>query len=137
MQREKMLFCPLTGKRGPVPDSAAVWRNQHQVVWLFNPWTGEPRERMEIERDEVGRLLFPPGDSHAVEWLPEFVKTGGAIWSLGALEGAGWTVDLDIMGLAVTASKGGLMVSFRLNDPMEEERYYTLVHSEASGSCLR
>jgi hypothetical protein len=91
-QTTQMLFCPVSGKRNPVPESATAWRQQHQVVWLFDPWTGVQRERLEIERDPYGRLLVPPSEELPFEWLPGFVKTGGVYLAAGQLEKAGWTV---------------------------------------------
>ncbi len=130
MQTTRMLFCPLSGEPGPVPDSAGAWREQHQVVWLFNPWTGELRERLEIERDADGRLLAPPGEKTAVEWDPHFVKARGADRALGLLEQAGWTGHLDAQGLVVTVSKGPLMLTFDVMAVADEERFYTLLHDE-------
>ncbi|NKA35766.1 hypothetical protein GO300_03823 [Ralstonia solanacearum] len=137
MQKARMIFCPVSGERDPTPDIADAWRWEHQLVWLFNPWTGCQRERMEIERDQEGRMLCPPGDDSVGPFLPDYVKMTGAIWTIGKLEVAGWTIDLNYGEATVTASKRGLTLTFNLYDPMDEERYYTLMHSEASGSCLR
>lgn len=136
MQTAKMLFCPVSGERDPTPDRADAWRREHQMLWLFNPWTGCQRERMEIERDQQGRMLCSPGDRSVVPFMPDYVKMTGAIWTIGRLEGAGWAIDLNYGAATVTASKKGLTLTFNLNDPMDEERYYALMHSEVLGSCL-
>lgn len=130
VQITKMVFCPLSGERGPVPDSAAAWREQHQVVWLFNPWTGLQRERLEIERDADGWLLEVPGEAPAADWSPRFVKERGADKALGLLELAGWTVDLDSLRLEMVVSRGSLTLTFKLMEPADEERFYILLHDE-------
>ncbi|ARL97314.1 hypothetical protein [Burkholderia pseudomallei] len=120
-----------------MPDLAAAWREQHQLVWLFNPWTGHERERLEIARDADGRLLAPPGEEPAVEWDPRFVKARGADRALGQLELAGWTGELDALRLEVTVSRSALVRTFRLTEPMDEERFYTLLHDEALRRLMR
>ncbi|MGF6808419.1 hypothetical protein OKW30_003545 [Paraburkholderia sp. Clong3] len=135
-QEIEMRFCPLSGEPGPVPDSANAWRKKHGVVWLFNPWTGLPRPRLEIERDEEGGLLVPP-DEESFEWEPQFVMNRGAARAIALLEQGGWTGEVDAFSLVIKASRGALTVTFRLMEPGDEERFYSLVHDETRRHVMR
>lgn len=128
-QQLKMLFCPLSGEPGPVPDSANAWRKQHRLVWLYNPWTGAARAPLEVEQDEEGGLLVPP-DEEPFEWDPRFVKHRGAARAMALLEQAGWAGDFDAFSLVIRVSRGAIAVTFRLMEASDEERFYTLVHDE-------
>ncbi|QTB79308.1 hypothetical protein J3L14_17855 [Burkholderia pseudomallei] len=131
MQTTKMVFCPLSGERGPVPDIAAAWREQHRVAWMFNPWTGEPRGLRDIEQDVDGRWILPPGEQMDEEWDRHFIKLCRADGALGQLRLAGWSGMVDMQQLVVTIFKDEQALIFRLTDPAEEERFYTLLHDEA------
>ncbi|MDO3515176.1 hypothetical protein Q3P06_25150 [Ralstonia pseudosolanacearum] len=131
MHNTKMLFCPVSGERGPVPDDADAWREQHRLAWLFNPWTGNQRERLDIERDRDGRLLDESDREPGAAWALNFVKDCGASRALTWLESAGWTGDLDSARLVVTLSKGPFALTFRLKERADEERLYILLHDEA------
>ncbi|ALX10285.1 hypothetical protein P350_01330 [Burkholderia cepacia JBK9] len=101
------------------------------MVWLFDPWTGKRRERMEIERDEEGRLLaLSREDPSLLLWDSLFAKVHGAHCAMLGLEQAGWTCDLDYDAYVVTAARGALKLAFRLKEPAEEERLYILLHDE-------
>lgn len=131
MQTTKMLFCPLCGERGPVPDNAAAWREQHQAAWMFDPWTGKPRGARDVEQDVDGRWILPPGEQMDEEWDRHFIKLCRADGALGQLRLAGWSGMVDMQQLVVTIFKDGLTLTFRLTEPDEEERFYNLLHDEA------
>ena len=131
MQTTKMLFCPVSGERGPVPDSAVAWREQHQMqAWIFNPWTGEQRDPRGIEQDVDGRLILPPGEKLTPEWDRYFNKVWRADGALGQLRLAGWSGKLDAQRLVVTVFKGKQTLVFTLTESDDEERFYALLHDE-------
>lgn len=61
MQDEVMLCDPATGKARPYPSHADQWRRHHGLdcAWLFNPWTGERRNALDVGSDVTGRLIVP------------------------------------------------------------------------------
>ncbi|MFL9948942.1 hypothetical protein PQR68_23400 [Paraburkholderia agricolaris] len=131
MQTTKMLFCPLSGKHGPVPDLAAAWREQHPMrVWTFNPWTGKPRGLCDIEQDADGRLILPPGEKLTEEWDLHFVRLCRADGALGQLRLAGWSGMLDAQRLVITVFKGKQTLVFTLTESDDAERFYALLHDE-------
>ena len=58
IQNEPMLFDPATGEGNPGPDKADMYRTYHgRVAWLYNPWTGKPRDPHNIGSDVQGFLI--------------------------------------------------------------------------------
>lgn len=57
-KEDKLIFDPATGSSNPYPDNATLWRKHHgQVAWLYNPYTGMPRDPRDIGYDTFGHLL--------------------------------------------------------------------------------
>lgn len=131
MQITEMLYCPMMGTRGPLPDTAAAWREQYRHAWVFNPWTGQQRSPIAIEQDPDGRLLIPPGETPTVEWERHFLMAWRAEGALGQFKRFGWTGRLDSQQLIVKLCKAEQALTFRLADQVDEERYYELLHAEA------
>ncbi|WP_146126113.1 MULTISPECIES: hypothetical protein [Burkholderia cepacia complex] len=132
MQTTKMLFCPLSGERGPVPDTAAAWRERYPMrVWAFDPWTGKPRGPGDIGQDADGRWILPPGEQLSAEWERHFIKICNADGALGQLRLSGWGGMLDVHRLVITIFKGAQTLTFRLTEAEEEERFFALLREEA------
>jgi hypothetical protein len=131
VQTTKMLYCPMMGVRGPVPDTAAVWREQYRHVWVFNPWTGQERSPIDIQQDPDGKLLIPPNETLTEECERHFLMVWRASGALGQFKRFGWTGRLDPQQLIVKLCKGEQALTFRLADEGDEERYYELLHAEA------
>lgn len=131
MQTTRMLYCPMMGARGPVPDTAAAWREQHRHAWAFNPWTGRQRSQLAIEQDPDGWLLIPPDETPTEECERHLLMELRADGALGQFKRFGWTGKLDSQRLIVKLCKGEQAVTFRLTDPGDEERYYELLQVEA------
>lgn len=138
VQTTKMLFCPLSGEREPVPNLAAAWREQHPMrVWTFNPWTGKPRGLYDIEQDADGRLMLPPEEKLTEAWDRHFIKLCRADGALGQLRLAGWGGMLDAQWLVVTVFKETQVLTFRLMESDDEERFYALLHDETLRRIMR
>ena len=61
MQEALMKYSPDTGEERPYPSNAKQWREYHgRVAWLYNPWTGEQRDLLDIGSDVYGELIVPP-----------------------------------------------------------------------------
>ena len=131
MQTTKMLYCPMMGIPGPVPDTAVAWREQHRHAWIFNPWTGRQRSQLAIEQDPDGWLLIPPDDTPVEESERRFLMESRASGALGQFKRFGWTGKLDAPQFIVSLRKGQQTFAFRLTDAGDEERYYELLHVEA------
>ena len=57
-QDDLMLFDPATGEEKPYPSHSDQYRIYHgQVAWLYNPWTGQPRDARDIGSDCFGYLI--------------------------------------------------------------------------------
>jgi len=55
MQEALMKFDPAYGTTKPYPSHAAQYRNYHGIIgWLYNPWTGERRNPIDIGTDVTG-----------------------------------------------------------------------------------
>jgi hypothetical protein len=56
MKQEKLMkFDPATNEAAPYPSHAAQYRAYHgRVAWLYNPWTGRPRDPRDIGTDTFG-----------------------------------------------------------------------------------
>ncbi|BCL91903.1 hypothetical protein ACNRBV_17575 [Ralstonia pseudosolanacearum] len=138
MQTTEMLYCPLMGTRGPVPNAASAWREQHQhAVWVFNPWTGQKRSLCDIEQDPDGRLLLPPGEKPTAEWERHILQLIRAEGALGQFRLRGWAGRLDAQRLIVILHRGEQSLTFRLTEPKDEERYYQLLRLEVLRLALQ
>ncbi|WP_224078057.1 hypothetical protein [Cupriavidus laharis] len=138
MQTTEMLYCPITGTRGPVPNTAAAWRERHRhTVWEFNPWTGQKRSLCDIEQDPDGRLLLPPGEVPTAEWERHVLQLIRAEGALGQFRLRGWEGRLDAQRLIVLLRKGEQSLAFRLTEPKDEERYYQLLRLEVLRFALQ
>lgn len=63
-QQQLMTACPVDGSLKPYPSHAAQWRAYHgRKAWLFNPWTGKPRDSDDIGSDPFGLLIIPPREA--------------------------------------------------------------------------
>lgn len=136
VQTTKMLYCPTTGKPGPQPDTATAWRERYRSAWLFDPWTGEARAACRIEHDPDGWLLVPPGETPTGEWDRYLCDVFRADGAFGQFKRFGWSGKCDTR-LNVKLCKGEQVLTFRLTDPSDEERYYQLLHAEAWEFSLR
>lgn len=61
-QREKgiMSFDPVSGKPAVIKFTPHEYRQYHGLIaWLYNPWTGEPRDPRDIGSDVQGLLIAP------------------------------------------------------------------------------
>lgn len=57
-QNSMMKFDPTTGTEFPYPSNAQQYRDWHgKVAWLYNPWTGKPRDVGDIGSDVTGLLI--------------------------------------------------------------------------------
>lgn len=57
-QDDLMNFDPATNTPHPYPSHANQYRIYHgQVAWLYNPWTGKPRDARDIGSDCFGFLI--------------------------------------------------------------------------------
>lgn len=61
-QDATMRFSPVNGLKAPdwtlYPSHAAQFRAYHgPVAWLYNPWTGRPRDPRDIGTDPTGILI--------------------------------------------------------------------------------
>jgi hypothetical protein len=131
VQTTEMIYCPMTGIRGPVLDNAAAWREQHRhALWEFNPWTGQRRSPRDIEQDPDGKLLLPPGETPTGEWERHILMLIRADGALGQFMRVGWAGKLDAQQLIVKLSKEEQALTFRLTEPADEQRYYQLLHLE-------
>lgn len=130
VQTKEMLYCPMMGTREPVPDTATAWREEHGHAWVFNPWTGRRRTPIEIEQDPQGRVLIPPGETPTGECERHLFMEFRASGALGQFRRAGWCGRLDAQRLIVKLHKDEQVLSFKLTDPVDEERYYQLLHLE-------
>lgn len=61
-QKSKMLFDPYYGTPDPTPNIATEWRKVIDRPWIFNPWTGTPRNALDLDSDLYGHLILPPGE---------------------------------------------------------------------------
>ena len=53
--KDLMKFDPVTGKEKPYPSEAGQYRQYHgEVAWLFNPYSGTPRDPRDIGTDVMG-----------------------------------------------------------------------------------
>ena len=60
MQEQLMKYSPNTGEDRPYPSNAKQWREYHgRVAWLYNPWTGEKRDLLDVGSDVFGELTVP------------------------------------------------------------------------------
>lgn len=67
-QHELMKFDPASGEERPYPSHAAQYREYHGgVAWLFNPWTGTPRDARDIGSDVFGCLIVLPTSPSCIE----------------------------------------------------------------------
>lgn len=138
MQTTEMLYCPVTGERGPVPITAAAWREQHRhTAWVFNPWTGQKRSLGDVEQDPDGRLLLPPGEKPTAEWESHILQLIRAEGALGQFRLRGWAGRLDAQQLIVVLQKGEQSLTFRLTEPKDEGRYYQLLRLEVLRHALQ
>ena len=59
-----LFFDPINGKpmnARSEPVMPELFRSRHPgAPWLYNPWTGEPRDHRDIALDVAGRLITPP-----------------------------------------------------------------------------
>jgi len=56
-------FCPLHGTLGTPVSLACNFRWAFpKSIWRFNPWTGSPRDKHDIETDPFGMLIVPPNE---------------------------------------------------------------------------
>lgn len=62
MQDTLMVYSPANSDDiMPYPSDAKQWREYHgKEAWLYNPWTGEPRDARDIGSDTFGHLIQPP-----------------------------------------------------------------------------
>lgn len=67
-----MEFCPETGILKQVyPSHAAQWRKYHGgMAWLFNPWTGQRRNALDVGSDPFGLLIVHPDEPIKAEPAP-------------------------------------------------------------------
>jgi len=132
MQRTEMLYCPMMGVRGPLPNTAKAWREQHRhTLWVFNPWTGHQRTLDDVQEDPDGKLLLPPGEKLTAEWDRHMQNVLRAAGAFNLFRRAGWVTRLDAQRLVVDLRKEGKALTFRLTQPKDEKRYYQLLHREA------
>lgn len=55
-----MLFDPVSGQAAKDQFTPHGYRTHHGLVaWLYNPWTGEPRDPRDIGSDVQGLLIAP------------------------------------------------------------------------------
>lgn len=56
MAQDKLLkFDPATGEVSPYPSHAQQYRDYHGcAAWLFNPWTGDKRNPLDVGSDVFG-----------------------------------------------------------------------------------
>lgn len=55
-----MLFDPATGKQFPYPADPYEYRNYHgPMAWLYNPYTGDARNPLDIGTDVFGYAIVP------------------------------------------------------------------------------
>lgn len=137
VQTTEMLYCPIMGTRGPMPNFAAAWREQHQHNWVFNPWTGQKRSLCDIEQDPDGRLLLPPGEKPTAEWERHILQLIRAEGALGQFRLRGWEGRLNAQRLIVVLRKGNQSLTFRLTEAKDEERYYKLLRLEVLRLALQ
>ena len=53
-----MKFCPATGVEKPYPSEANKYRLYHgKVAWLFNPYSGERRNALDVGSDCFGHAI--------------------------------------------------------------------------------
>jgi hypothetical protein len=68
-QQTLMIVDPGYGTDRPYPSQAAQWREYNgcdgkcAVAWLYNPWTKNIRNPMDVASDPFGHLIVPPGES--------------------------------------------------------------------------
>lgn len=59
-----MKFDPVTGFEKPYPSEAKQFREYHgKAAWLYNPFTGTPRDPRDIGSDTFGLLIIPGKDA--------------------------------------------------------------------------
>ena len=59
-----LFYDPCTGHRLSILRAANDFRDSsHRITWFFNPWTGTPRNSLDIESDRTGLLIIPPGEA--------------------------------------------------------------------------
>jgi len=59
-----MKYCPAYGTLNPYPSEANQYREYRgTIAWLFNPYTGEPRDPRDIGSDVNGLALVAPDAS--------------------------------------------------------------------------
>jgi ATP-dependent protease HslVU (ClpYQ) peptidase subunit len=62
-QHLPMIFDPATGLGIIGINIADEYRKWHgNKAWLYNPWTGEPRDPRDIASNVFGQLIIPPGE---------------------------------------------------------------------------
>lgn len=55
-----LIFDPICGCRNPFPKTAFQYRRWYiDRTWLFNPYTGAPRQLDQIVKDRFGLLIKP------------------------------------------------------------------------------
>lgn len=55
-----MVYDPSNREPHPFPLLASKWRVWHgKVAWLYNPWTGQPRDPRDVGSDPSGLLIDP------------------------------------------------------------------------------
>ena len=60
VQNDLMKYDPATGEEKPYPSHAEQYRIYHgSIAWLYNPWTGQPRDPRDIGSDCFGYLVQP------------------------------------------------------------------------------
>lgn len=60
MEKDILVFDPVSGDLAIETFSAEEYRQHHGLVaWLYNPWTGEPRDPRDIGSDVQGLLIEP------------------------------------------------------------------------------
>lgn len=67
-EKYHMHFDPATGRPNPTPVFPSAYRAQHgKIAWLYNPYTGHPRDPRDIGTDTFGHLIVsaPRPDSEA------------------------------------------------------------------------
>ncbi|HEP8611965.1 TPA: ankyrin repeat domain-containing protein [Pseudomonas aeruginosa] len=56
-QNRPIQFNPQTGEQLDDPCRADSWRKLHRLVWIYDPWTGEPRSLKAVTDDIFGREI--------------------------------------------------------------------------------